>query len=126
MQLANEEGVVNPVTIKKYLPILKDCSVNLTSDCFMTCPSGWGCGSKPTSSDMFITADGMKWGDFSSGTADPAVAVDLNGDAAPNKLNYDILTFCINKDGSVAPGGTPTCNLGGATTSNSLNWLQNN
>lgn len=118
LQMA-EEGSVTVSTIKNYMTVTKKCSTSPTLPaCVMTCPSGWGCNDKPTSTEIFITADGMQWGDFGS---DQWCAVDVNGTKGPNQANKDVFAFCIFTDGRVVPAGHPDCMFG--FSPNALNWL---
>lgn len=122
MQTA-QEGQVNILTLNTYFSKIRDCSSGATSpQCVMSCPTGWGCNLKP-SSDIFISADGMQWGDFQGG-ADHACAVDVNGIIGPNKLDQDTFTFCVRTDGRVLPSTADLCNFGaGVDTPNAKNWL---
>jgi prepilin-type N-terminal cleavage/methylation domain-containing protein len=124
MQKLNENQV-NVGTLKNYMKVMKNCSVTLTlPECVMDCPTGWGCNAKPTASDIFITDDGMKWGDFGSAN-DKWCVVDVNGLKGPNKMNQDTFVFCIMPDGHISPSTTPDCDDGATHTytPNAKAWL---
>jgi len=122
MQKANE-GELNIDNLKNYMNIVKNCSTSQTlPECAMPCPLNWGCSGKPTASQIFVTADGMQWGDMS---ADKWCAVDVNGTKGPNKLNQDAFVFCIMPDGHVSPSTHPDCDDGwlDTYTPNAKAWL---